>query len=71
LLITDHVLPGKDGVSLALELLSRFPELKMILMSGYTEHGLPDPRSLEAAEFLTKPFSRHELQEKIASLLQA
>jgi two-component system, cell cycle sensor histidine kinase and response regulator CckA len=70
LLVTDHVLPGKDGVSLAIQMLARFPSLKIILMSGYTEHGLPNPQSLEAAGFLTKPFSRHELHEKIASLLQ-
>jgi two-component system, cell cycle sensor histidine kinase and response regulator CckA len=70
LLVTDHVLPGKDGVSLALELLACFPALRIILMSGYTEHGLPDPQSLDGAEFLTKPFSRHELQERVASLLQ-
>jgi two-component system, cell cycle sensor histidine kinase and response regulator CckA len=71
LLLTDYVLPGMDGVSLALELLLRFPALKVVLMSGYAEHGLPDPQSLRTAEFLVKPFSRHELQEKVASLLKA
>ena len=69
LLVTDLMLPGKDGVSLATELLSRFPELKVILISGYTEHGLPDPMSVKGAKFLSKPFSRCELIERAVSLL--
>ena len=70
LLVTDYVLPGMDGVSLAMKMLSRFPTLKVLLMSGYAEHGLPNPQSLETAEFLVKPFSRHELQRKVGSLLE-
>ncbi len=70
LLVTDYVLPGLDGVSLAIKMLSRVPGLKVLLMSGYAEHGLPDPQSLRNAEFLVKPFSRHELQKKVASLLE-
>jgi CheY-like chemotaxis protein len=70
LLITDLMLPGKDGLTLATDLLARFPQLKVILISGYTEHGLPDPTSLKEATFLSKPFSRHELIERVASLLR-
>ncbi len=69
LLVTDLMLPGKDGVTLAGELLNRFPELKVIIVSGYTEHGLPDPTSLRSARFLSKPFSRHELAMLVASML--
>jgi len=69
LLVTDLMLPGKDGVSLAQELLSYFPELKVILISGYTEHGLPDPTSVKGAMFLSKPFSRCELIQRAVSLL--
>lgn len=68
-LITDLMLPGKDGIRLAGELLVRSPGLKVILMSGYTEHGLPDPTSLQEATFLSKPFSRKELIDRVASLL--
>ena len=70
LLVTDNVLPGTDGVSLAIDLLARFPPLKIILMSGYIEPGLPDPQLLKDARFLTKPFSRNELREQVLSLLQ-
>jgi two-component system cell cycle sensor histidine kinase/response regulator CckA len=70
LLVTDNVLHGTDGVSLAIDLLARFPPLKIILMSGYVEPGLPDPQLLKDARFLTKPFSRNELREQVLSLLQ-
>lgn len=70
LLVTDHVLQGKDGVTLAIELRSRFPELKVILMSGYIDHGLPDPQTLKEARFLSKPFSRRQLQEEVMSVLE-
>ena len=70
LLVTDNVLPGTDGVSLAIGLLARFPPLKIIVMSGYIEPGLPDPQLLKDARFLTKPFSRNELREQVLSLLQ-
>jgi two-component system, cell cycle sensor histidine kinase and response regulator CckA len=70
LLVTDYVLPGMDGVSLASQMLSCFPDLKVVLMSGYAEHGLPDPQSLRGAEFLVKPFTRRDLQGKVASLLE-
>jgi PAS domain S-box-containing protein len=69
LLVTDLMLPGKDGVSLASALMSRFPGLKVIIISGYTEHGLPSPGSLEGAAFLSKPFSRAELIERVEFLL--
>src|ERR1700750_2302372 len=37
LLVTDVVLPGKNGRDLARELRRRLPELKTILVSGYSE----------------------------------
>jgi CheY-like chemotaxis protein len=70
LLVTDLMLPGRDGVSLAKEMLSRNPRLKIILMSAYTEHGLPDLTSLKDAKFICKPFSRHELVGQVVSLLE-
>ena len=67
--VTDLMLPSKDGIRLATELLARSSRVKVILISGYTEHGLPDPTSLKEATFLSRPFSRHELIERVASLL--
>jgi PAS domain S-box-containing protein len=60
LLVTDVVMPGRNGRELAEELRARQPDLPVIFMSGYTdlEHGLLDlPRS----SFLSKPFSVDQL----------
>lgn len=69
LLVTDLVLPGHDGVTLAGELRRSFPSLKVLLTSGYTEQGLPDPASLKGAKFLAKPFTKRELMEQVVPLL--
>jgi CheY-like chemotaxis protein len=60
LLVTDVVMPGRNGRELAEALRARHPGLPVIFMSGYTdlEHGLLDlPRS----SFLSKPFSVDQL----------
>ena len=40
LLLTDVVMPEKNGIEMAMELQKRFSELKVILMSGYTENAI-------------------------------
>src|SRR4051812_26503761 len=53
-LVSDVVMPGMSGPELARILLSTCPGLKVILMSGYSDH----PPSMEPGwEFLQKPFS--------------
>jgi CheY-like chemotaxis protein len=64
LLLTDHLMPGINGVELAKEARARIPSLPILIISGYAElEGLaPElPR-------LTKPFRNSELAECLASL---
>jgi len=56
LLLTDMMLPGKSGIDLAADLKERFPALKVILMSGYTEEVLRHRVQNGDARFLQKPF---------------
>ena len=70
LLLTDVVMPGMDGRSLAHELTRRRPEVKVVFMSGYTgqtvgAQGPIDPGSA----FLSKPFTRDALTRKIREVL--
>lgn len=70
LLISDVMLPDGDGVTLALKLVTRWPSLKVILMSGYSEDQLmEDAAKLEAARFLQKPFAIATLAATIHELL--
>ncbi len=70
LLLTDVVLPDRNGCDLALELAAASPDVKVILVSGYPENavtlkGLPHPGWL----YLPKPFSAASLLQKIKSAL--
>jgi PAS domain S-box-containing protein len=56
-LVTDIVLPGRtDGISLAEMLRARWPDLPVLLVTGYTDREPP-----AWAELLQKPFSAQDL----------
>lgn len=73
LVITDLVMPEKEGIETILELRRKFPALRIIAMSG---GGLADPetnlklaRHLGAVHTLAKPFSSEEFLAAVASVL--
>ena len=70
LLVTDIVMPGRDGPDLAQELTARFPALRVLLISGYSGDALTGPPSL-ADGFLAKPFRPSDLLEKVAQILES
>ena len=64
LLVTDHLMPGLNGVQLALALRSVIPNLPVLIVSGYAEaDGITS-----ALPRLTKPFRMAELAESLATL---
>ncbi|HPI25997.1 MAG TPA: response regulator [Candidatus Cloacimonadota bacterium] len=72
LLVTDVVMPGLSGLELAAILRFKYPSMKFLLMSGYTEsvisrHGDRDPN----LPFIQKPFTRNDLAEKIRLALES
>lgn len=61
-LLTDVVLPGKNGKQVAEELLRHRPEIKVAYTSGYTPDAIVNHGVLEeGVHFLQKPFTRAEL----------
>jgi two-component system, cell cycle sensor histidine kinase and response regulator CckA len=71
LLMTDVVMPEMNGRELAGNLLSHYPDLKRLFMSGYTanvivHHGVLD----EGVHFLQKPFSMKDLGGKLREALE-
>jgi CheY-like chemotaxis protein len=72
LLLSDVVMPGMNGHALALKLRAERPDLKVILMSGYSEEQV---RSQTAARdglvLLRKPFAITTLEDAISSMLTA
>ena len=70
LLMTDVVMPEMNGRDLAGNLLSHYPDLKRLFMSGYTadviaHHGVLD----QGIHFIEKPFSMKELSGKVREVL--
>jgi two-component system cell cycle sensor histidine kinase/response regulator CckA len=68
--MTDMVMPKMNGRDLADNLLSIYPNLKCLFMSGYTanviaHHGVLD----EGIHFIQKPFSRKDLAAKVREAL--
>ena len=69
LLMTDVVMPGRNGRELAKNLSSLYPDLKVIFMSGYTanvieHHGVLD----QGVNFIQKPFTMNDLSAKIREI---
>lgn len=73
LLLTDLVMPGMSGQTLAADLKSRIPGLKVLYMSGYSQEAGATPGDSDSqTPFLPKPFATtHGLAEKVRSILDA
>ncbi|MEE4136567.1 MAG: PAS domain S-box protein [Desulforhopalus sp.] len=72
LLMTDVVMPEMNGRELASNLLSHYPDLKCLYMSGYTadiiaHHGVLD----EGVHFIQKPFSMKDLGRTLRETLES
>jgi YesN/AraC family two-component response regulator len=67
LLVTDHLMPGMDGVELARVLKQQLPDLRPLVISGYAEgEGVaPDLPRLE------KPFRKADLEQVLIPLKAA
>ena len=70
LLISDVMMPGIDGLSLARKIRIQYPKIKVILVSGYSEDiiegGLEQEKDIT---FLSKPFSMAQLVSNVKDIL--
>jgi len=71
LLITDMVMPGMSGRELARQMRGARQGIRVIYMSGYSEHSAGEAAKGESsAVVLTKPFSRSALLRTVREILQ-
>ncbi len=71
LLLTDVVLPGMNGWEMASHISEAIPGVRVVFMSGYTEHALVKDGVLDGrVEYLQKPFSLDTLRQRLKSLLE-
>ncbi|HJU83926.1 MAG TPA: ATP-binding protein [Holophagaceae bacterium] len=69
LLLTDVVMPHMSGKDLAALLLERRPDLKVLFMSGYTDHIIEQEGS-PLGDFLQKPCRPAAMLEKVRQVLE-
>jgi PAS domain S-box-containing protein len=72
LIITDQTMPGMTGLTLAEKMMQVRPDLRMILMTGYSETVSPE-KAKEAGirEFVMKPLVKKELAESVRRVLDS
>jgi len=69
ILVTDIRMPKMDGIELSKEAKKRYPNIKIIILSGYEEFEFAQQAlELSVMKYLLKPFTRPELE---AAIVQA
>jgi CheY-like chemotaxis protein len=70
LLLTDIVMPGLDGIALALKAGSSYPDMPILMMSGYAAER-QRAHNLDALvhRVIAKPFSLKQLCEAVKKTL--
>lgn len=70
LLITDIVMPGMNGKQLQKKLISKFPDMQTIFISGYTDKVISGYDLLDKdINFIRKPFDVNNLAGEIRDIL--
>lgn len=70
LVLTDFKMPHMDGIELAAHILAKYPEIKIILFTGYiTEETIRIAMKCGVHAFLEKPFTPEKLAETVAEIL--
>jgi PAS domain S-box-containing protein len=71
-LLTDLIMPGGDGKSLARNAAKALPDIKVVYMSGYTDNAAVLLEIVdEGADFIQKPFSSGNLTKMIRKALDS
>src|SRR5580704_858892 len=71
-LVTDIVMPNVDGIALALKAVRLFPDLRIVMISGYAQERMR-AHNLDALvhRIIAKPFSLEEICDAVKDSLAA
>lgn len=68
-LVSDVVMPGMDGLELAARLREKWPDLPVLLVSGYAEVALDRDLAAERIRLLSKPYGLGALVAELQAVL--
>lgn len=72
ILITDVIMPGMRGPELAQQIIKKFPSIKVLYASGYTDNHIVKDGVLEPdVNFIQKPFSARDIANKVYQILHS
>jgi DNA-binding NtrC family response regulator len=70
LILLDIKMPGRDGMTLMRQVKQKWPQIPVIIMSGYvTAEMMEEVAKTDAATFLAKPFTPDELVQAVDQVL--
>jgi two-component system cell cycle sensor histidine kinase/response regulator CckA len=70
LVVTDVLMPKMSGLQLAREVQSRWPSVKILLVSGYPHKDAGEPNQIDSTlPMLGKPFSPTSIENAVRELL--
>jgi len=71
LLLTDIVMPVMDGIALALKVSTEYPDMPILMMTGYS-HEMQRAHNLDCLinDVIKKPFSLEELCNTVDNILE-
>jgi putative two-component system response regulator len=71
LVVTDIVMPEMDGMELLLHVKSHYPQVDVLVVSGYSAiYKFTDLVSAGATDFISKPFDGNELKAKLQRIFR-
>ncbi len=69
--LTDLVLPGMDGMKLLTRIKETYPQLEVVIMTGYgTIRSAVEAMKLGASDYITKPFDKDELLKVLGRIFK-
>ena len=68
-ILTDINMPEMNGIELLKEIKSRYPKMKVIMITAYgDEHDMNTAKKLGADDYFTKPLEFETLKDKLLNL---
>lgn len=72
LVLTDLIMPGMSGRELARQVRARYPDVKVLFASGYSDDSVVrDGLLKDLSDFLAKPYLVAELGRKVRQVLRS